>query len=191
MLPHNSPEKLLTHVGGKSWTKKQFWWYYVKHGERNSIEGGGWAPPPVDLGRVGLLEKFQKDSLVEAAVKWYKEQILKEVEKLAEEGGGQFSYENHSQTYNFTRSKWAWWKYRNDLIVLGGGLLYCDANGTVESDGSYNIQIKFSIHDWFIDVLDVRNELPDDQGSRDFDNGMPFLMIGHWYGDPMVGKLDD
>ena len=185
-------------VKGAAWTKKQFWWYYVQNGNLDDPYGEGWAPTPVNLGKVGLLEKFKADELVTAAVGVYTSEIMGVVRaayaELFEIWGGKsggnklIEYHEHHQTYDFDRVS-ALWKYYNDLIVLGGGFLYCDANGIVTSDGFYKVTVTFSVNDWFIDVLDVANKIPDSQGSLDFDDGMPYQIVGSWT-IVLEGKLE-
>lgn len=86
------------------------------------------------------------------------------------------AYSSHEKLYNFTTVE-----YANDLIALGHGYLYCDANGVVTSDGWYKITITFSINDWFADILDPHNKLPDSTyGWLDFDDCMPYPITGRW-----------
>jgi len=77
-------------------------------------QGWAWAPPPVNLERVGLIDRWWEHDTVQAAVEGYRARIMAEVKSLVSEGGGLLEFKANDLSYNFTElGEW------ETLFVLG------------------------------------------------------------------------
>jgi len=177
----------------ETWNRKNFFYHY-RWGRGQTV----------NIGYVGLLERFKSNGGVPALVEAFKADVRDLAEQRFEEMDADWneweaqrdaglrplptlptSIQEYIQAdrglYNFARRQ-----YLHDaLYVLGHGWLQMRASVKVEryknGGGKYSILCNFWFRDWFIDVLDPFNWIDDRMfGTRDYDDCTPFMMQGGW-----------
>ena len=202
--PKNTPRWMISEPKyGKTWTWRQFFWWYVnKNGERLDIETTGLMDAFKEgvHGSVVFLRGNARDIGVKQFWEMDKEdnewleraRLFRRGEISAEELGDRppgrvvLPYQD-VDSYYFGPGM--------HMFAFGHGLLHVDATITVDLNidantgrhvgGQIYITYVFWFEDWFRDVWDSRNKIPDiavDGSPRflEYDDGHPYPFSGSW-----------